>query len=50
MDPISKVCEVCLKSKHAKRSFQNKGYLSTKRTLELLLIDLFGSIKIDSLG
>jgi len=50
MNTISKVCEACVKSKHVKSNFQNKDYVLTKRPLELLLIDLFGPIKIASLG
>ena len=36
------MCEICIKSKHVKSSFDKKKEISTKRPLELLHKDLFG--------
>jgi len=45
-----KICEACVKGKQVKSSFHSKDFISTKRPLELLHIDLFGPISIESLG
>jgi transposase InsO family protein len=45
-----KICEACVKGKQVKSSFPPKEFISTKRPLELLHIDLFGPISIESLG
>ncbi|XP_045810862.1 uncharacterized protein LOC123905296 [Trifolium pratense] len=45
-----KLCESCTKGKQTKSSFKPKDFISTKRPLELLHIDLFGPVKTTSLG
>jgi hypothetical protein len=45
-----KLCESCTKGKQAKSSFKPKDFISTKKPLELLHIDLFGPVKTTSLG
>ena len=45
-----KICEACAKGKQVKSSFHTKDFVTTKRTLELLHIDLFGPVKTTSLG
>ncbi|XP_045791328.1 uncharacterized protein LOC123886036 [Trifolium pratense] len=45
-----KLCESCTKGKQAKSSFKPKDFISTKKPLELLHIDLFGLVKTTSLG
>jgi len=45
-----KVCEAFVKGKQVKSSFHPKDFISTKRPIELLHIDLFGPISIESLG
>jgi len=45
-----KICEACVKGKQVKSSFPPKDFISIKRPLELLHIDLFGPISIESLG
>ncbi|XP_045791507.1 uncharacterized protein LOC123886217 [Trifolium pratense] len=47
---LDKVCESCAKGKQVKSSFKPKDFVSTKRPLELLHIDLFGPVKTTSLG
>ena len=44
-----KVCEACQMGKQIKTSFKNKNFISTKRLLELLHMDLFGPSKTTSL-
>ena len=44
------VCEACQKGKQTKVSFKPKNYVSTKRPLELLYMDLFGPSWTMSLG
>jgi len=43
------VCEACQEGKKTKTSFKLKNFVSTKRLLELLYMDLFGPSKIISL-
>ena len=45
-----KLCESCTKGKQAKSSFKPKDFISTKKPLELLHIDLFWPVKTTSLG
>ncbi|KAK2428124.1 putative mitochondrial protein [Trifolium repens] len=45
-----KLCKSCTKGKQAKSSFKPKDFISTKKPLELLHIDLFGPVKTTSLG
>jgi hypothetical protein len=47
---IDKICEPCTRGKQVKSSFKPKEFISTKRPLELLHIDLFGPVKTTSLG
>ncbi len=47
---LDKVCESCTRGKQVKSSFKPKEFISTKRPLELLHIDLFGPVKTTSLG
>ncbi len=45
-----KVCEACVRGKQVKSSFHLKDFISTKKPLELLHIDLFGPVNTTSLG
>jgi len=45
-----KICEACVKGKQVKNNFYSNDFISTKRPLELLHIDLFGHTSIESLG
>lgn len=44
------LCESCQKGKFSKTSFKEKNVISISRPLELLQIDLFGSVKIASVN
>src|SRR3954471_8034524 len=43
------LCEACQKGKFSKPAFKSKNGVSSSRTLELLHIDLFGSVKTASI-
>lgn len=43
-----KLCEVCTKGKYVRSSFKLKKVVSTSRYLELLHIDLCGSMRVQS--
>jgi len=43
------LCGACQKGKMVKTSFKSKDIVSTSRPLELLHIDLFGPVTIESL-
>ena len=43
------LCGACQKEKIVKKSFKSKDIFSTSRPLELLHIDLFGPVTIESL-
>ncbi|CAJ2637126.1 unnamed protein product [Trifolium pratense] len=45
-----KICEACVRGKQVKSSFYPKDFISTKKPLELLHIDLFGPVNTTSLG
>ena len=45
-----KICEACVKGRQVNSSFHSKDFISTKRPLELLHIDLFGPISIETLS
>ncbi|XP_045791896.1 uncharacterized protein LOC123886637 [Trifolium pratense] len=45
-----KIWEACVKGKQVKSSFYSKDFISTKKPLELLHIDLFGPVNTTSLG
>lgn len=45
-----RVCEVCVKGKQTKSSFQPKNAVTSERILELLHADLLGPTKILSMG
>lgn len=42
------ICEVCTWVKQVKSSFHSKNIVSTNKPLELLNIDLFGSVKTNN--
>jgi hypothetical protein len=44
-----KLCGSCTKGKQTKSSFKPKDFISTKKPLELLHIDLFAPVKTTSL-
>src|ERR1044072_4071042 len=44
------LCEACQKGKFSKPPFKSKNVVSTSRPLEILHIDLFGSVKTSSIS
>jgi hypothetical protein len=45
-----RICEACTRGKQVKSSFKTNDFISTKRPLELLHIDLFGPVRTASLS
>ena len=45
-----KICDACQLGKQIRVSFESKNIVSTFRPLKLLYMDLFGPIRIASLG
>ena len=45
-----KICNACQLEKQTRKSFKSKNIVSTSRPLELLHLDLFGPMRITSLG
>ena len=45
-----KICEACTRGKQVKSSFKTNDFVSTKRPLEQLHIDLFGLVRTASLS